>query len=281
MRDNALIWLASYPKSGNTWLRSFLAAYLHPEQAFDINALDAPIASARVLLDDCLGVELSDLPPEQVQNLLPLAYQAWAAEAHPFRRLVKTHDAFRLTPDGVLVFPPAVTQGVVHIVRDPRDVVVSLAHHNGCDLEVAITQLNNPHVWLARSKSRATGQIPQHTQDWSGHARSWLDAPFPRLLLRYEAMKAEPEVQFAAVVRFCELPFDATRLQQALAATAFTKLQAQEATQGFRERPARASAAFFRSGQSGGWRTALNAAQAERIVVAHAEMMQRLGYAAV
>ncbi len=279
MRDNALVWLASYPKSGNTWLRSFLAAYLHPGQPFDVNALDAPIASARMLLDDSLGMELSDLPPEQVQNLLPLAYQAWAAEAHPFRRLVKTHDAFRLTPDGMPVFPPEVTQGVIHIVRDPRDVAVSLAHHNGCDLDAAITRLNNPKTWLATGKNKAGGQIPQHTQDWSGHACSWLDAPFPRLLLRYEAMKAEPEAQFAAVVRFCELPFDALHLQQALAATAFGKLQAQEAAQGFRERPAGATAPFFRSGQSGGWCKALSPAQVERIVTAHAEVMQRLGYA--
>ncbi len=279
MRDNALIWLASYPKSGNTWLRSFLAAYLHPGQPFDINVLDAPIAASRLLLDDCLGVELSDLPWAQVQALLPSAYHSWAAEAPPFRRLVKTHDAFYRTAAGVPIFPPEVTQGVIHIVRDPRDVVISLAHHNGTDLDAAITRLNDPEGWLLKANRKIGAQIPQYTRDWSGHARSWLDVPFPRLLLRYEAMRAEPDQQFAAVIAFCGLTLDASHLRHALEVTAFARLQAQEVAQGFRERPAGASAPFFRSGQAGGWRTVLSPAQAARIVAAHAEVMQRLGYA--
>ena len=75
-------WLASYQKSGSTWLRVALASLLSGRPA-DINAMPlvSVTANDRALFDKALGVESADLTIEQETNLRPRAYEIWAAEA--------------------------------------------------------------------------------------------------------------------------------------------------------------------------------------------------------
>lgn len=277
MQYAGIVWLASYHKSGNTWLRSFLDAYLKPDVPLNLDALESPISASRSLLDEILGIETADLTASEIRELLPDAYRAWAALPQA-PRLVKTHDAFTHTALREPVFPPEVTRGAVHLIRDPRDVAVSLAHHYGCSLDDAIMQLNDPTYWIAKGKREVKGQIPQFLSDWSRHTLSWLEAPVARLTMRYEDMLADPLACFTRVVDYCGLSVDERRLAHAVDATRFTRLQSQEAERGFRERPASASAPFFRTGRAGGWRKVLTPRQVDCIVSAHAEMMQRFGY---
>jgi hypothetical protein len=69
-----IVWLASYPKSGNTWLRGFITALLHPGNAgIDINNLyTTTIASSRQLFDELTGVSSADLAPEEIEKLRPM-----------------------------------------------------------------------------------------------------------------------------------------------------------------------------------------------------------------
>src|SRR5579862_461871 len=100
-------WLASYPKSGNTWLRAVIATLVAARPP-DINGLGAigGNSSNRSAFDDALGLDSSDLSFEQVVNLRPRAYEIWAAEAvRP--TYCKAHDAFHLTPAGEPLFPAA------------------------------------------------------------------------------------------------------------------------------------------------------------------------------
>ena len=271
----AIIWLASYPKSGNTWLRLFLKAYRDAATLQSIEEMETPIAASRTLLDEALGLESADLLTKELRDLLPLAYRAWAALPHE-HSFLKTHDAYSCTRAGEPIFPIEASRCVLHLLRDPRDVAISLAHHNGCTLDEAITQMNDPEYWAANNKVK--GQIPQFFSDWSTHTRSWLASPLPRLTLRYEDMLAEPVVSFARIVEFCGLEPDPQRLNQALEATRFERLQKREAEAGFSERPAKASAPFFRSGRSGGWKEKLTPAQSVSIVKAHGTMMRQFGY---
>ena len=94
---NGIVWLASYPKSGNTWLRAVLANYQRGEaRPVDINELDG-IASDRHVFDQFAGVEASDLTGEELEALRPAVYQQLAGESQetPF---VKIHDAFTAAP---------------------------------------------------------------------------------------------------------------------------------------------------------------------------------------
>jgi hypothetical protein len=272
-----IFWLASYPKSGNTWLRAFIATLLSGEPA-DINRMGflGGGASDRSAFDEALGIAAADLTLEQQANLRPRVYEIRAAEAE--RPLYcKVHDCYHLTPAGEPLFPATATRGAVYIVRDPRAVAVSLAHHNGQTIDAEIARMADADASFSISNDRLHQQLHQHLRSWSGHVQSWLAAPFPVHVVRYEDMHADPAATFGAIARFLVLPHEPERIAAAVAATTFARLQEQERGSGFSERP-RHSAVFFREGRVDGWRTALTPAQATRITAAHGTVMRQFGY---
>jgi len=270
-------WLASYPKSGNTWLRVALASLMSGRPA-DINAMPyvSVIANSRTNFDKALGIDSADLTVEQETNLRPRAYEVWAADAaQPL--YCKTHDAYRHTPAGEPLFPTAATLGAVYVVRDPRAVAVSLANHRATPIEDAILRMDDSEAGYTERGSRLSPQLFQRSGRWRDHIDSWLGAPFPVHLVRYEDMHREPHATFAAVAAFLGLPSDRERIAATVEASSFARLQAQERTTGFIEKPIQA-AAFFREGSIDGWRRTLLPEQTARIVDANEAVMRRLGY---
>lgn len=279
-----LVWLASYPKSGNTWTRAFLSHYLGPEEAgpADINALNgAPIASDRTLFDEVVGVEAACLLPQEVLTLRPRVYHFLARQAARTGKplFVKAHDAWQRLPDGGHLFPAGATRAVIYIVRTPLDVAVSWAHHSGLSLEQAVDRLCDEAYAFSDKADDLIRQLPQFLGSWSRHVCSWLDdSGLPVHVMRYEDMLADPAAAFGAMVRFAGLPYDEQRLAAAVDAARFEALQQQESARGFRERRQAATASFFRQGRAGGWREVLPAALAARLLEAHGPTMHRLGY---
>ncbi len=274
-----LVWLASYPKSGNTWVRLFLTAYTHPEQdEVDINAVDVSLhAGNRDLFDRVIGLEASDLTPAEIERFRPDVYRQLAAEAEE-PLFLKVHDRWRRTPDGGSLFPPETTAATIYIVRDPRGVAPSYANHYNLSIDVAIAQMATADHAIAAPTNRLASQLHQPMGSWSQHVTSWLDqAELPVHLVRYEDLHAAPEAHFAEILRRAGLPVDADRLAAALAQTRFERLQAQEAAVGFRERLS-AAPRFFRQGRPDRWREELTTAQIARIERDHGAVMERLGY---
>ncbi len=274
-----LLWLASYPKSGNTWMRLLISNYLSDGDApVDINRLDiGMVAGSREGFDEYVGIPASDLGDAWVDRLRPEVYRSLAKE-RPERTYLKVHDAWRRTDQGQPLFPAEVTAGVVYVLRNPLDLVMSCAHHWGLELEAAVDRLCDPGHTLAGSGGPAD-QLPQRTGCWTAHVRSWLDeAQLPVHLVRYEDLLRAPEATFGGVVRFCGLPWDPARLRKAIAFSAFEEVRAQEAGGGFRERSLHALGGFFRKGRAGGWREELPRPLAQRILAAHGKTMERFGY---
>jgi aryl sulfotransferase len=274
---SSICWLASYPKSGNTWLRIFLASLLSGGAA-DINAIPflGRHAAGRVGFDNTLGIAGADLTLEQQADLRPRAYETWAAHAdRPV--YCKTHDAYHSTPSGEPLFPAAVTGGAIYVVRDPRAVAVSLASSKAEPIDRAIARMDDPDEMLSGSTARLHQHMRQRLLRWSEHVESWLGAPFPVHLLRYEDMHADPHAAFAAASAFLGLPHGPEQIAAAIDASSFSRLQAQEGAAGFVEKPY-PMAAFFREGRTDGWRRELTLEQAARIVAAHGPVMRRLGY---
>jgi hypothetical protein len=273
----AIWWLASYPKSGNTWLRTVLFS-LMSGGSLDINDLMSlgPTASLRSAFDDTLGIDSANLPFERETDLRPRAYEIWAAEAEgPIH--CKVHDAYHATPSGEPLFPTAATRGAIYVARDPRAVAVSNAHHARRAIDATIATMDSSAATLAGSPRELSSVLRQRLLRWSDHVASWLAAPFPVHLVRYEDMLADPHAAFAGVAAFLGLGSDRAAIAAAVEATVFCRLQEQEQRAGFVEKPWRA-AAFFREGRSDGWRRALTPEQAGRIVAAHGPMMRQLGY---
>jgi len=275
-----IIWLASYPKAGNTWMRVLLTNYLrNGDTPADINRLDGgPIASARVWFDEWAGIEASALNDTVIERLKPNVYRCMADES-PDILFMKVHDAWSRTDCGESLFPPEVTAGVVYILRNPLDMAMSSAHHWGVPVEKAVEDMCDPEFTIARSIGGLSNQLRQRLGSWSGHVQSWLDeSGLPVHIVRYEDLFQKPESAFSEVVHFCGLPYEETRVRKAVAFSDFSELRCQEKNNGFREGSVQASAPFFRRGQAGAWREELPLELAERLIAAHGEMMKRFGY---
>ena len=270
-------WLASYPKSGNTWLRAVLASLISGKPS-DINAMAflGPHAASRSRFDRTLGLDSASLSHEQELTLRPRVYEILASEAE--RPLYcKTHDACVPTPAGEPLFPAAATRGAVYVVRDPRAVAVSSVHFMARSIDETIAAMGNPAEVFAGSTRRLSQHLRQPLLRWCEHVESWLAAPFPVHLLRYEDLLADPHAAVRAVAESLCLPASQTAIAMAVEATSFTRLQALERETGFAESP-RHAAAFFREGRADGWRRVLTPAQADHIVAAHGDVIRRLGY---
>ena len=275
------VWLASYLKSGNTWTRLLLANFLaDSEQAVHINRIGKALPGFhpcdRGWFDRATGLPSSDCTGDEVEPLLPAAFRAHAAETAGERQFCKVHDALHDTAAGEPLFPADVSAGAVCLVRNPLDVAVSLAFHfGGEDFSEAVTRMNDRRCVLGDGCEL----LRRRLLDWSGHVESWRSAPFPVLVVRYEDLLADTAGQLARMTRFLGLDgaADGRRLRRAVAAADFTRLQEQEARDGFRERYQRCRR-FFRSGRSGDWRRHLSAAQAQRVTRRHGAMMRTCGY---
>jgi len=275
-----IYWLASYPKSGNTWMRILLTNYLrNVDEPADINSLDGgPIASARQVFDDHVGVEASDLTQDEIERYRPGVYAMISARAtEPL--FLKVHDAYTITPYGDPLFPVSATAGVLYLLRNPLDVAVSFAHHGGNPIEKVVKLMGKEDARLVDSPHRLNSQLRQRLLSWSRHVTSWVDAPTLRVhVVRYEDMLSDAVDTFTRVIRFCGLDDSPARIARAVEFSRFDRLQAQETESDFQERLPQGTGRFFRRGRAGAWQDELSPELVQKLIADHRQVMQRFGY---
>jgi hypothetical protein len=256
-----IIWLASYPKSGNTWMRSLLAHYfMPPGQAPDINNLRR-FTTADVRQDFFDAANGGPFAGQGLEDWLRVRPQALRliAGSKPGTHFVKTHcQAVKFM--GQDLIPPEVTVGAVYVLRNPFDLAPSFARHQGADIDTAIDRLMNPETLMGTP----TG-IFDAMGRWDAHIRAWTGAPgLPRHVVRYEDLLDKPARVMRGLLDFLSVKPDSAKLAKAIKATTFEAMKTQEETQGFLEKPA-GMQAFFAKGQAGVWREDLTPAQVGRI----------------
>lgn len=274
-----IIWLASYPKSGNTWFRVFLTNLLqNTDKPADINVLEkTPIASARSIFDAEMGFEASDLTADEIDRLRPELYTHLAENAEE-QLFMKIHDAYTDVTDHLPLIPQAATDSALYFIRNPLDVAVSFAHHSGVDYDKSVARMADPSFAFCSKSDRLHDQLRQRLLSWSNHALSWVDcAPFPVCVLHYEDMKLKPLETFSRAARFARLKRTPEQILKALEFSSFEKVQEQENAEGFKEKSP-SSNTFFREGKIGSWRGELTEEQVRQIVRDHRNVMRRFGY---
>ncbi len=273
-----ITWLASYPKSGNTWMRAFLSHVLMPEDAvFDLNRLYVQgIASSREVFELYTGLDSCDLTVDEINKIRPDLYRH-ISDAVPERHYCKVHDAYRLI-NGHTIFPNNASKRVLYIIRNPLDVAVSYKHHLQKDNIEAVTALCNPKGGLALATNRLPNQLPQHMGTWSQHVSSWVQQKnMPVIVVRYEDMVLDTFSTFAKVLTELELNISSKRVQAAIDETDFQRLQQLEQTLGFHEKP-QLMPRFFRKGKIGSWRDELNQSDMDEIIRFNKVVMQQFAY---
>lgn len=273
-----IVWLASYPKSGNTWLRAFLAnlvanraAPLKPDELRDFTDEEAKADR----FTELAGKPNTELSADELAAMR-LDVQARIAQRAQGTRLVKTHN-FNGSFEGHPLINWQVSAGAIYVVRNPLDVAVSMTHHFGLTIGQAIERLADDRVASINDEVAVSHIIGS----WSTHVSSWADmaerASGKVIVLRYEDLLEKPAKYFAKAAKLIGLGQDRKRIERAVKHAGFQTLAALEERDGFVEAVDEKTQFFFK-GRANQWREALDREQVQRIVDDHREQMARFKY---
>ena len=270
-----IIWIASYPKSGNTWNRAFLHnLFRNPDTPFDINKMDT-------LSDNEAAVPyfslFDDRPwqawtPDDVAASRPKVQQE-IARTRPHSLFCKTHLAV-MQVRGHPTINMDVTAGAVYLVRNPLDIAPSLKDHQGLSMTKIIEMMNTANFETPTTEK----MVGEPWGNWSQNVESWTARPNPALhVMRYEDMLADPVGVFTGLVGFLNIDATKQRIRKAVEHSSFEALRRLEDRDGFLERTV-VQKNFFRKGKAGSWRDELTQEQAQAIVDMHRTQMERFDY---
>lgn len=271
-----LVWLVSYPKSGNTWFRIFLTNYLRDKQEpASLEEIEStPIAGNAVLFEEITGLNPFEMIPEEVDIYRPDVYKQISKKDENIHYL-KAHDAYILNTKENSIFPAEVSKMAIYFIRNPLDVCVSYSNHSSERMEKTISFLLNEKAETAGKKS---GQLRQVLLSWKGHVESWHSQhAIPIHFVRYEDMKLNPMKAFSAIIQFLKLEYNEERLIRAIKHSDFKLLQQMEMNNGFNERLQQCKS-FFWKGEIGNYRNYLSEEDIQRIVDYNFDTMKTFGY---
>jgi hypothetical protein len=273
------IWIASYPKSGNTWVRLFIHNLLgeisgNPPDAQDINCINRHTVweTNAALYDQILGKNPVECSTEEIARARPQVQRLLAdSRSGPF--FIKTHLSVARI-DGYPTINFDITLAAIYVVRNPLDVVVSYAHFAGREIDQIIEQM----AAAAARSYVSESSVYEFIGSWTTHVASWMSVSHrPVYVMRYEDVLQAPSKVFGGLARFLRLAPSPEQLKAAIEKSSFSEVSKQEAEKGFVERPPTAEK-FFRVGKADQWRAVLTKEQARKVIEAHAPMMQRCGY---
>lgn len=274
-KENSLkniVWLASFPKSGNTWVRFLIDSYVADREVF-LNEDFGKFCTTdlkRSAYQIGSPWPLNACPMFVWSACRPVALMHIMADRNCSRTVLKTHHA-NVDLFGIPLIPEDLTAGAIYLIRDPRDVVVSWSHHAAVTLDESISFVVNKDGGIVNQKD----VLGHYTLGWNEHVNSWVDVPGVLPIL-YEDLLDDPKSQFEDILARVPIPWDEERAERAIARCSFDNLREREAEEGFRER--KNGDHFFRKGTHGQWRECLTDGQVYRIEEVCGSNMKRAGY---
>lgn len=272
-------WIASYPRSGNIWVRMFLYQSMAqldilPGDEVTLNDVARFIPSdiSDVFYQNVFGHDGASVAEDE-QSEARLKVQSYFSQMAGGQVFVKTHAANGVIGGYPTLHPDLSLRGI-YIVRNPLDVAVSYAAFLRTSLDNVVQVMNAPN-FLNRN---FVGRAPDPMGSWSQNVESWGTVQnYPILILRYEDMLADAAAEFAKVKAFLGLELSETQFDAAVAASGFEAMVANEKKNGFAEKPPTVES-FFRNGGADQWQKVLSSVQVRALVRAHAREMNRHGY---
>ena len=280
-KHQKIIFIASYPKSGNTWLRSIISALVYSMEG-------------KFILDDLKNVPLFS-QFSNFKKIDGLHYQTngnlnynWISN-----NWIKAQKQINTVSKKVVFFKTHSVRGIVnkkfftdessclgfiYIIRDPRDVVVSLSKHMGININMAIKEM----LFNTR-RMTSIHKVNELVATWKDNVDSWMQfKSVPKLVIKYENMINDTDKGIFQIAEFLNnignlnLKTDKDFLRSVKLSTNFKKLQLLEKHQKFSE--ATSHSRFFRKGISGGWKQILTNKQAKQIEDKLSIPMKHLSY---
>ena len=251
-----IIWLASYPKSGNTLVRSMLSGYLFSKEGkFNFELLNNIKKFPDFGVFKNLGIDTSD-ENEVVKKYIYVQEEINKRDGNTLR-LLKTHAALN-DINGHPFTNLKNTLGAVYIVRDPRKIVLSYANHSEISLDESLNRLLELRT-LGGQNDRQNQSVT-HVGSWSSNYNSWKEFKKVNkyLLIKYEDLVSNPEETFLSILDFIhqlsnsKFVVDKNKLKNVLNTTTFEFLQNLEKKTSFPEAIKSASGkdiTFFKYGK--------------------------------
>lgn len=272
-----IVWLASYPKSGNTWMRAFIYNLIEnparPGRIAELPAYFEEESKPRWYEPYCGEGGLAAMDIDQLMALRPRVHQDIADSRDRGSIFTKTHNMFGHL-QGIPLHNLSVMAAAIYIVRNPLDVVLSVADHFGLSVDEAIDFMADEATGTPTNEENVAGFMGS----WSTHVASWTVQPHPAILLvRYEDLQDNALKAFGSVAKLLGLGKDKNRLRKAIQFSSFRELKQQELLGGFVEKSPN-SRHFFRKGSKNQWAVTLSDDQVGRMVERHREQMQRFDY---
>ena len=281
-----IIWLASYPKSGNTYVRAFLSAYYYSEDGkFDFNQIS----------------NIEQFPHEkffkQKVNNISDASKQWIPIQREINqnkkiKFFKTH-SFLGNYQGNHFTTPETTLGAIYIVRDPRNVLTSLKNHYSFNDDEALKMLTDK----TRSLMSNNGSHASFTyiSSWAENYLSWYKYnQFRRLFIKYEDLISNKYETFRDIIVFINTLMNRVegvnkiKLQQALETTNFDVFKKREVSESldksendfekWRKFHSENKNLFFNLGPENNWKKILNTKISNKIEVSFEKEMKQLKY---
>jgi len=275
-----IIWLASYPKSGNTWVRVFLNSLFYTDNnESDINNLSIGQFPNRKHFKD-ITENMDDINEfskhcVNAQSKLNLSNETI---------FLKTHHAF--WENGNYKFTDTqTTLGVIYIVRDPRNVITSLKNHFKFDnYNDALKFLLDDRKVIGTRNSEKEVDLPHIISSWKNHFNSWKKMNKNYLLIKYENLINFPELEFEKITKYLEnlinKKFDKTKILDSIKKSSFDNLKKKEQSNGFIEAPISIDQpiSFFNMGPKNNWRNLLDEEISRKIEKEFKKEMLELNY---
>ena len=281
-----IIWLASYPKSGNTYVRAFLSAYYFSKNGeFDFNQIS----------------NIEQFPhekfyKEKVSNIKE-ASKKWVPIQKEINkdkkiRFFKTH-SFLGNYQGNEFTSPETTLGALYIIRDPRNVLTSIKNHYSFDDDKALEMITDK----TRSLMSNNGSHASLTyiSSWAENYLSWFkNNQFRKLFVKYEDLITNKYETFRDIIVFTNTLMnriegvDKSKLQKAIETTNFNILKKKEISETFdgsetgfkrwRKFHSENKNLFFNLGPENNWRKILKKEISNKIEISFEKEMKYLGY---
>ena len=281
------IWLASYPKSGNTLLRSMLAAYFFSvDGIYNFDLIKNIKQFPNITLFERFGVDIKN-EKEVVKNYIKVQETFNNKKSVQF---LKTH-SYLFNIDGHAFTDLNNSLGSIYIVRDPRNVVTSYANHTNIGVDEAADDLINlTQMGGDLGKTKGSERTRVFTGNWSGNFNSWKSFKFQDryLLIKYEDLISEKEKTFIKVLKFihklkkADFKIDLKKLKNVILTTDFSKMKKLEQEEGFFEskidKKTGKKIPFFNLGEKNDWNKILKKEIKKKIETAFQKEMKELGY---
>ena len=256
-----IIWIASYPKSGNTWIRSFISAILHTEDGnFNFKNLEnIPQYPTRKQFQGLLQ-EFSNI------NIIKKNWSISQTKLNLDNKIkfLKTHHVnCKIENDAFTNFEN--TLGVIYIVRDPRNILTSLINHYSLSNQSeAKNFLFEEKNWLGFKKENNkihVTKFPTLISSWKTNYNSWKNMKKNLLLIKYENLLANPKLEFIKIIDYLEkllkINFNEKKIKNAINSTSFYTLKNKEINEGFyesvRDKLGDGKKRFFNLGPENNW----------------------------